>query len=333
MARAETPDLVALEWDAPAGCPSAEQVRAKIRRLAGTLAQAATPLSAEATIEHKDDDSFHLRLVIHAGSVVGERNIDAKSCDDLAGATAVALALLLHSSTPLAAGDLEGANATRSDGTATNGSPQAENPNKKTEPSAAAPKPQPPTPAEPAREPQPETRASRSWHGLLQLPLGTASLGPLPKPNLGVAFAAGLALDRWRFLAQAALWQKQKTSATFQAAQYDAESARLSATLSACRALSLSRFELAPCLTLALEHISATGSGPHIVPRTATSTWLAPGVGAALRFYVAPWFCLAASANAALETARPEISLAGVGRVAQLSAAAATVTIGPEWIL
>ncbi|HEX3773840.1 MAG TPA: hypothetical protein VHV51_05200 [Polyangiaceae bacterium] len=229
---------------------------------------------------------------------------------------------------PLAAGDLEGSNATHADGTSTNASSQAEPPNKKTEPSTKATEPQPnTTPPESVRAPDTEVKASRNWHGLLELPLAVASVGPLPKPSLGGAFAAGLALDRWRFLAEGALWQKQIAQTTFQSVRYDAGIAHFSGRLRGCRALTRSRFEFAPCLTLTLKHISATGSGPHIVPSTRTSTWLAPGVTAKLGFHVAPWLSLIATADAALETARPEISLAGVGRVGQVAAAAATITI------
>src|SRR4051812_6884018 len=49
-AGAQSSDLVELAWHAPSGCPSAQDVQARIRKLAGPLKTTDTPLRAEATI-------------------------------------------------------------------------------------------------------------------------------------------------------------------------------------------------------------------------------------------------------------------------------------------
>ena len=88
---------VDLEWSAPADCPRREDVQARIRKLAGKRKWTALPLRAEAVIVRKEDGRLRLRLVLHAGEMVGERNIEGSSCSALAGATAVVVALMFRS--------------------------------------------------------------------------------------------------------------------------------------------------------------------------------------------------------------------------------------------
>src|SRR6185436_12485578 len=79
----------------------------RIRAIAGSLTQRESRLRADGTIT-KEDGHFHLRLVVRDGELVGERNIVTDSCEDLAGAAAVALGLLLRSETPLTERELGG---------------------------------------------------------------------------------------------------------------------------------------------------------------------------------------------------------------------------------
>src|SRR5213078_3096462 len=97
LAQSSEPPLD-LHWDAPAGCPSERYVRDRIRKLAGSARSTDAPVRAEATVTRSDDGQFHLDLAVHVGDLVGARKIDGRSCEDLAGAAAVALALLLRSS-------------------------------------------------------------------------------------------------------------------------------------------------------------------------------------------------------------------------------------------
>jgi hypothetical protein len=84
---------------------------------------------------------------------------------------------------------------------------------------------------------------------------------------------------------------------------------------------------------LSLEHISARGTGEGIIPLSKQATWLSVGAGAQGRLYLANWFDVLLGVDAQIETARPLISIEGVGNLGQLGPAAFTVTMGPEWIL
>jgi hypothetical protein len=338
-----------LEWDAPAECPSERQVRERIRKLAGSAGSTEAPLQAEARITRGEDSRLHLELVVRAGKLVGTRKIDGRSCDDLAGATAVALALLLRSSTPLREEDLAGNEhgETLPSGGGTTGAPSASGsdanrgsaPSSETSPGAAAAPPassaSSPTTSEPerppARAPQDETPSTRTWRVLIQAPLVAFAVGTMPEPGVGVAAAAGASFDRWRFLVEGDLWRTQRMTASDEPS-VGADVGLISVGPRACWAALQGNFELAPCLVLTVQHLSAEGSGDHIAPRTAEATWLAAGAGARARWRLAAWFALVGRLSAEVETSRPIVAIDGVGTLGQIGPVSLTLALGPEWI-
>ncbi|MCA9692421.1 MAG: hypothetical protein KC636_22670 [Myxococcales bacterium] len=86
----------ALSWEAPPGCPDASQVRAALERL---LAE--TPperrrdleLSAQAVVVKRPEGPWSLRLAISTRDGESARELDAESCDALAEATALLVAM------------------------------------------------------------------------------------------------------------------------------------------------------------------------------------------------------------------------------------------------
>jgi len=327
LAQAQQPETVDLEWAAPEECPRLEEVQAGIRKLAGPRKSSAVPLRAEATITRTDEGELRLRLRLHAGEMVEERLIEARSCSALAGATAVAVALLFRSGA-LQSEDDQGA-LPPTGGTGgqreVNGEPSKVGGQKPPVPRS--------TPVAVTPEPDAKSHSPRRWHALAQVPLGLFGLGPLRgAPGFAGGVAVGASIDRWRFLARGALWlpAHEATPADFQ--PYGAETRRTSVTLSACRAVFLSRLELAPCATLSLQHLVARGEGAHIAAHTAQTTWAALGLGAQARLQVAPWLSLFLGIEGEVETSRPQLILDGVGPVETLLPAAATISAGPEWI-
>ena len=192
-AQAQSADPIELKWNAPPECPRAEEVRARIRKLAGPLNASKTALRAEATISRNDDDDLHLRLVVHVGSETGERHLDGKSCKALAGATAVALVLLLRSSDPLNENPLAGASSpdTRAnDSDATNAASGETQTDRGAQTKAPEPATNPAQPAQPAHQPAAAAAAvkgtERRWRILLQFPQATLGIGPPAKAELWV---------------------------------------------------------------------------------------------------------------------------------------------------
>jgi hypothetical protein len=267
---------------------------------------------------------------------VGVRDVDGKSCKDLGELTAVWLAVLLSSGEPLNEHALEGREANeapnrtdvQSDGEQSeqDGGPST----------SAAPAPAPPVPTPPSREshpkPSPEAPPARRTHPLLELPFGALSIGPMQHRSDGLGLAAGLSFERWRFLAEGTLWSTQQATTTYLLNQYTANLKRFSAGARGCRAMWGSALELASCLTVSVQHLSASATGLDLASQTPSTTWLAAGAGVQARGFIAPWLGLVVGIDGEFETARPEIYLRGIGGVERLSPAAATITVGSEWI-
>ena len=351
-AHAQPPSLD-LRWRAPAGCPQQRDVRERIEKLAGTKKVDEAKFSAAGTVTQSDDARYHLKLVVRAGGLVGERNIESKSCEQLAGAAAVALGLLLQSGKSLSSdsfGDSatntvshDGTNGARSGDAASVTANASPDPNRA--PSAgtqtdATPRPPTSERAEAGSAEAAAAGAGSSRRVRLQVPMVALGVGPLPLPSFGLALGAGVSVHDWSFLAQVTKWSQQHlTVPGFPA--FGADVDRVTVNVGACRAFRRDVFEVAPCLVMSVEHLSATSNGDRIVPRAAGVTWLAPGLGGEARVYFAEWFALGVAATGQVETSRPQISIAGtgagtgagVGEVGRVAPAAVTVLVGSEWIL
>jgi hypothetical protein len=320
-ALAQAPPGIDLRWEAPPACPQQGDVQERIWKLVGSQKPSDTRLSADGAITQTEDARFQLKLVLHVGSLVGERALESKSCRDLAGAAAVTIALLLRSPEPLSERDLG---------------------------QLAAPSSEPEKPAQPpasiavkAGPSASNARSPRLWRALLQAPLFVASTGPLSRPSFGVALGGGASFENWRVSLELAEWLRVKLPAKeVLGYAYAAEVDRQAASLWGCRAfLRTPPFEVAPCLTLSLQHISAQGTGDHLQSHSREATWLAPGVGAQARLYLASWFSLVAAANAEIETSRPQILVDGINgssgtdEIGRIAPGAVTIALGSEWIL
>jgi hypothetical protein len=330
-AHAQSSDPVELLWHAPAGCPTADEVQARIRKLAGSSNASGAPLRAEATITRIAGGRLHLKLVVRSADSVGERDIEGRTCEDLAGAAAVNLVLLLRSDAPLPAAELgQQASPSSAADSARQNSASADQPSRA--PEAARVSPQPRAAPESAPEARQAEGSSRSWRGLLQLPVAALEFGPLPAPSYGLALAGGVQLERWRLLAEAHAWLPQ-TLPMAERLEVGAQVDRIDAGVRTCRTFPLGRLELAPCLNVSLAHIWARGTGPHVAAHTAESTWVAVGAGGQARLELTAWLNLVAGVDAQFQTPRPVISIDGIGTVGQLGTVAVRIMLGGEWIL
>lgn len=87
-------------WQAPAGCPSAEESRAEIAQLLGTaLADLDAAVSASVRIQRVSVSELEAQIAIRAGGVAAERVLRDPQCAVLAHAAAVIVALALDPAT------------------------------------------------------------------------------------------------------------------------------------------------------------------------------------------------------------------------------------------
>jgi hypothetical protein len=250
---------------------------------------------------------------------------------------AVAIALLLHSDEPLSEGALgkrptdgppEGAESTSGSETPGDDRQQAE-----TKPTASASaKPEQRVELTPERPPDSKSPSNHHEHLRLRAPLAALSVGPLPRPDWGVSFAVGATFVNWRFWLEGTEWLQQEVPSN-DFPGYSASVKRATASLRGCHTSRLSVFEIAPCLAISLEHITAAGAGQNVTPESQHVNWIGVGVGAQGRVYVQSWISLVLSVDGTIEASRPRISIGGVGLVDQLAPAAFTAMLGPEWIL
>jgi hypothetical protein len=297
-----------LSWQAPAGCPQADEVRERIRALTGSPTQRESRLRAEGEIT-REENHFHLRLVVHYGDLVGERNIVSDSCEDLAGAAAVAIGLVLRSEVPLTEREARG--------NATPGTP-------------AAGEPAPPEPSATEKRAPAGSLSARHWQALLRAPVIVTDFGPLPQPSLGLALGTGISYEQWRFHLLGELWLDQ-TVHGIDLPTFGADVSRETATLVVGRGFRLSSFELAPCLTIALEHIKARGVGPNVVPSDQSASWINVGPSVLGSMHLGTAVAVVAEIGGRFETSRPLIAIDGLGNLRQLGPFAFTTAIGTEW--
>ena len=300
-----------LRWDAPPGCPRGDEVLDRIRALAGSSLDETVGLSAEGRI-WRVDGRFHLTLLVREGPDVRKRVIASDSCVDLAGAAAVTLALLLGIDVRTA--------------------------ERRADEQAAAPPKQGVTAAERSADGSDEERRDRSderrgrWAVVVRAPVFAADWGPLPRPSLGAGLGVGMRYEAWRVLLVGYLSAHQDITAPELDGGVGAELQRMMGRLVACHGWRSLRFEVAPCVGLALEHIAARGFGEGVSPHTRRTVWPAPCVGAVAHWYALESLAFLAGASGYLELSRPQLVIDGVGKVAQLAPAAAGATVGLEWI-
>jgi hypothetical protein len=347
---------VALVWNAPAGCPSGAAVEERIRTIAGGSLGASAPLRAEGRIT-RHGTRYRLTLIVRDGAVRRERIIDSNSCADLAGAAAVALGLLLRdapkaettrpSPDATTSGEARGQRTTTTTTTATtdgesraspgSSAPSAER-SRNSRPSSEQQTPlseqQTLTPTdevpESAEEPSPSVEATE-LRFVLRAPLLALDVGPLPAAVASLGAGVGIRYGSWHLTAVARVFQDETLWSTL-IPEVGAQVEHMEAELWNCRAWSSGRFDVAPCLVLGLNRLTAAGTGPGVSARTQYSTSLTVGAAAAAHLHLFDWVALFATVGAGLETSRPRFVIDGLGEAGRWGPARLSAGVGSEWI-
>lgn len=354
LSHAAAQSRLELTWDAPPECPQAPAVRQKVDALLGSAARKTGQLRASGRIV-RTDGRYRLTLTVQEQNRARNRTIDAETCDDLAGAAAVALGLLLRAESGTAAAGTSspdsttpnGANETKS-GTETNAAntrtttdaqsaarDASKNPTASSTKTPAAASAAAETRADNTPETPPDRDGAatpRRWRVLLRAPVVHLDVARLPKPSVGLGAGAGFRYDEWSVGVSGRVYVNQTAWSNLATPDAGAVINRSVLELWTCRGFRSGIGELAPCLSVGLDHVVTRGTGTDVKPQSARSTSVLIGVAGAGKFYLANWLALVATATLGLETARPKLTIGSLGEVQQLGPVAVSLALGPEWI-
>jgi len=245
-----------LTWQAPLDvCPSREQVLAEVARVLGAAHVAQTAATARVEVAHATEGRWLAELSVDARGAHTERRFEAETCDAVASAAALILAIAIEGGVP---------------------APR---------PAEVAPLPPGPAPLAHAETPAPPHDSQ-----LVAAAAAVADKATLPSLAGGAeasfGFAYGTSTYRLRFLASASLFSSQVATVASHPGQ-GGSFALVGASARACASLIRGAFDFGPCLGAEVETMSVSGFGrsatpnASFTPQDATAQWLAP-LGAAL---------------------------------------------------
>ena len=360
---------IELHWVAPPRCPGPNEVRGRVRRLLGADAAGASSgenLVAEGTVV---EVGGHYRLSLsvkhaEAGPPGVPRVFESTSCDSLAGAAAVTLALLARGeaspdgAVPPPQPDASrepssipesGATPAPPAGSASSSSSSASSAAPPVGSSAPAASAQPPpetsppasrrtaastgtetapAPTDAVRDPEPT--ATARWSPALRLPVLVSDEGVLPSAGYGLGLGAGVRVGQMLIMLSGVVWLSQNEAG---ASPYAATYQRRTGELSGCYSWQYGQFEGGPCLMTTFEDVTADGSGGAVVDRQGRVSWLTLGFGARAGWTITRWAALVLRPIVSLTTSRPTFAIDGVGPVYKVPLAAVGLQVGSEWIL
>jgi hypothetical protein len=247
---------LALAWTAPEGCPSQAEVEAEVDRLLGGPASSRSQRRFRVRASVTREAAWQVVLDTSSDESNGHRTLEAASCEGLANATALIVALMI---------DPSAATAPR----------EPPKPESRARPATDVAAPPPPTPA-PATVQRPG-RASTLLIGAV----ASGNAGVLPSPDLEVAGAAGIVGQHWRLELRGAYGPRQvksDTLATTPGAHGEFQAMFLG-TLTGCLTTSPARTELGACLSVEGGVIHGRGVGASTTEER-SQPWFGVGAGA-----------------------------------------------------
>jgi hypothetical protein len=311
------PPALELDWVAPAGCPSRAFVLDEVTRILGPApsSSARPTLNVHAEAWRGESGRWHI-VMTTPGEASGRREIDDVSCDSLARAAALVLALRIDPVRALHASPAGGAApAPDSVGVPPETTPPAAAdvpPPIKPESHDALPDtPAPPVVLAPASEPvSSDARDSAPHEGIrahrrqLAVDAGVAgNAGALPYPGAGLELAIGWVPSRFRVELGGAYWlAQQATLANRPGVGGDVHSVTLEAR--GCYAVLAERFSLAPCAEAQVVWTSVSGFGAA-TPLDASAAWAALGPGLLAGWQVTRALAIRLRVDVVAPTTRP----------------------------
>jgi len=280
---------LALAWDAPDECPSGTDVEARVARLLADSRRVAdaAPVEARVKVTRVREGRWTARLTTRIDGIAGDRTMYAASCDLLASASALVIALAI---------DPELGVAPPSDAPASSSAPPA---------SSSAPPPVVPPPAPTSSEPPSSPHViAGAWIA--------ADSGMLPSLAPGAGLLVGLGDRAWSLGAYGEAWlPSTATSDSRPGAGGDFD--RVDLGVRGCARLG-ARFTFGSCLGAELDRAHARGFGVTS-PGEATRLWIAARGGAELGLRISDVMFVPLHVDAIVPFSRPTFALENVGAV------------------
>jgi hypothetical protein len=263
------------------------------------------------------DNGFRLLLTMGVGSTPSSRVIEARTCDELAGAAAIAIALLARST-------LEGASApSTGDGMPSAAASDA--------PASPPPTSSPNQTSASSKQAQPAEASAARLRLVLDAPIGVAGWGSLPSAGLGLGAGLGIRWKALRATIRGELWQPQTYAVSGFATRFALQSGRAEA----CLIQTLQALELGPCLGGAVQRLAGEGIGSEVFsPTSRTAVWIS-GAGGIFASLPTPGFAhlrFFGSASVLVSPSRPRFVIDQFGPVHEPALAAPQLDLGCEWI-
>lgn len=215
-------------WTAPDTCPTRAEVVEQLSKAVDAGEKELPPLTARATVS-RDAVAWHLELATEMDGRRGTRQLEAESCEGLARAATLVLALTLGEGLARRQAEAEAARA---------------------KPPPPAPPPPPPPPPAPKIEPPAHSTRILSWNA----GVGTDALG-----EWGPAFSLGFAYHPSWFEVGLDARVSLPRSSALPRSSGDVRSLSFGAGVDACAAPSLGAFQLRGCLQAGLDWLLAEG--------------------------------------------------------------------------
>lgn len=315
----------ALSWNGPPGCPTAEDVQARVDALLGGGASAGRVADVRASGQvERVENGFRLLLSMGIGSTPSSRVIQARTCDELAGAAAIAIALLARST-------IESSSApSASDATAPS-SPANEPPSAQPAPTPSPSEETPSNAKEAPVEPATTESSTAGLHLLVDAPFGAVGWGSLPAAGLGLGAGLGIRWKALRATVSGELWKPQTSEASGLATRFTLQSGRAEA----CLIQTLHGLELGPCVGAALQVLSGEGiRSPVFSAKSRRTMWIS-GAGGLFVSLPMPSFAhlrFFGEASVLVSPRRPRFIIDQLGLVHEPALGAPQLDLGCEWI-
>ncbi len=316
-----------LDWIAPPDCPDLNAVRSSVEARLSPDPPAGSPFWAGAVARFEGERRWSLRLETRQAEGSWERVLVGPSCDAVARAAAVILALAI---------DPNARSSPAEPSVASFDLPPPATGSGRAGGAAAMP-----TPPEPARTPTAPAAAAPDGGVSIRAPrraetvrtlvhaFGGLDAGTLPGPTVAAGAGVGLLAGRVR-ASLAAVYAFPASGTVPDEAERGGDLDLVAGSLGVClRAVELRAFAVGPCARGEVGVVRGRGTGVEN-PRSASAPWYSVGAGAEATYEVGAAVALVARASAIAPLTRPRFFLERLGTVHEPAPATGRLELGAE---